>query len=245
MARDGSGGRLWSRLGATRLFASERARRRVLLDALVLLIALAATLYLVRNRLSLLTDAERLRAFVGGFGVWAPVVVVVLQALQVVLAPVPGQVLALVSGYLFGPWWGTLYNVVGVTLGSTAAFWLSRRYGRAYVERVVHEDALARFDAIDDDHARLTLFVFFLVPGLPDDLLCFVGGLTEIPLWQLVVLAVVGRTPAFFLTNVVGDLLGTDRVGAALGLAGAVVVVSVLAYRSRERLLELVGGDGR
>ena len=230
-------GRVWTRLAEARVFASARSRRRFAVHLLVALVALAVATVLVRRHLAFLTDAAELRAFVRGYGPWAPLVLVVLQTLQVVVAPIPGQILAVVAGYLFGPWWGTLYNMIGITLGSTIAFWLARRYGRGYVETIVHEEALATFDELSDEYARSTLFLFFLVPGLPDDVLCFAGGLTRVPIRQLVVIAIVGRTPAFFLANLVGDLLGTDRIPAAVGLAAVVLVVSVLGYLNRDRLL--------
>jgi uncharacterized membrane protein YdjX (TVP38/TMEM64 family) len=232
-----------TRLGELRVFASARSRRRFAIHLVVAAVALVALTVLVRRHLAFLTDGPALRAFVREFGFWAPLVLVVLQAVQVVVAPIPGQLLAVASGYLFGTWWGTLYNVVGITIGSTVAFWLSRRFGRAYVETIVHEEALATFDAVSDDYARPTLLVLFLVPGLPDDVLCFVGGLTEVPLRQLVVLAVVGRTPAFFLANVVGDFLGTDRTAEAIGLAAVVLVLSALGYLNRDRIVRLLRGE--
>jgi uncharacterized membrane protein YdjX (TVP38/TMEM64 family) len=234
--------RLRVRLENTRVFASSRSKRRFFLHLIALVLAVAVVAVLVHRHFGFLTDAQALREFVRGYGVLAPGVLVVLQAVQVVAAPIPGQVLAVVAGYLFGAWWGTLYNVIGITIGSTAAFWISRRYGRAYVESIVHEEALDRFDAVSDDYGRPALFSFFLVPGLPDDVLCFAGGLTDIPLWQLVVLAVVGRTPAFFLVNVVGDLLGTDQFPAAVVLAVVLVAISVVGYRYRDPLVRLFGG---
>lgn len=229
--------------GLPRVFATARSRRRFLLHVAVALAALVGLAVLGRRHLSLLTDAGALRALIRGYGVWGPIVLVVLQALQVLLAPVPGQFLAIVGGYLFGPWWGTLYNMLGIAIGSTLAFWLSRRFGRSYVESVVHEETLARFDAIDDAHALLTLFVFFLVPGLPDDVLCFVGGLTRIPLRRLVAIAVLGRSPGFFLVNVIGDSLGTGRVRIAVALGGVLVAATALGYLHRDRLLGRFGGD--
>ena len=221
------------------MFASADSRRRFLLHLLVALVVVGALTMIVHRNLRFLTNPQELRAFIRGYGVWAPLVLVVLQALQVVLAPIPGQVLAVVAGYLFGAWWGTLYNMIGVTIGSTIAFWLSRRFGRSYVERIVHEDALATFDGISDDSVRLGLFVFFLLPGLPDDVLCFVGGLTRLPLWQLVGIAIVGRAPAFFLVNVVGDLLGTAQFEAAALLAVVILALSAVGYAYRDRLIEL------
>jgi len=230
---------LHERLGDMQVFRSDRARRRFLVHAAVALGVIVGFLSLVRPHLPLLTDAERLRSFIRQFGIAGPLVLIALQALQVVAAPVPGQVLAVAAGYLYGAWAGTLYNMVGITIGSTVAFWLSRRYGRSYVESIVHEDALARFDGIDDDHARLALLVVFLVPGLPDDVICFFGGLTRLPLWQLVALAVVGRAPAFFLVNVIGDLISAGRFEAATILALAITAVSAFAFHYRERLLGL------
>lgn len=219
-----------------RLFASPRARRRALFHALLVTLLLVGVTILLRRQVAFLADAEAARAYVRGFGICAPLALIALQALQVVLVPVPGQVLAAVAGYLFGPWWGTLYNVVGIGIGSAAAFWLSRRFGRGYVERMVAEDALATFDGFVERRGLLTLFVLFLLPGLPDDAICFVGGLTHIPLRRLVVVAVVGRAPAFFLANVFGDLLATGDIGVAVGLLVFVTGLSALGYANRDRI---------
>jgi uncharacterized membrane protein YdjX (TVP38/TMEM64 family) len=229
----------------SRLFASPRARRRVLVHVLVVAVLFAATTILFRRQVAFLTDAEAARAYVRSFGVWAPLALIVLQALQIVLAPVPGQVLAAVAGYLFGPWWGTLYNMIGITIGSTAAFWLSRRFGRTYVERMIDDDALATFDTFVERRGLLTLFVLFLLPGLPDDALCFVGGLTPIPLRKLVLIAIVGRTPAFFLANVLGGLLATGDIELAIGLFVLITALSVLGYLNRDRIVEFLDSRSR
>jgi uncharacterized membrane protein YdjX (TVP38/TMEM64 family) len=234
--------RLRNRLGIRQVFSSPESKRRFVVHLLLLGVVLVVATLLVRRHFAFVTDPQALREFIRGYGIWAPVVLVVLQALQVVAAPIPGQILAVVAGYLFGAWWGTLYNMIGITIGSTVAFWLSRRYGRSYVEGIVHEDALEQFDTASEDYGRSALFLFFLIPGLPDDVICFVGGLTEIPLWQLIVIAVVGRAPAFFLVNVVGELLSTEQFAVALGLAGVLVAVSLLGYRYSDRLVQLFDG---
>jgi uncharacterized membrane protein YdjX (TVP38/TMEM64 family) len=235
--------RLRTRIADLQVFESPQTRRRFLVHALVLTVVLVGLTVAADRYLGFLTDAERARAFVRSYGPLAPLVFIGLQVAQVVLAPIPGQVLAVVGGYLFGAWLGTFYNMVGITIGSTIAFWLSRRYGRGYVETIVHDDALARFDAIDDDHARVTLFVLFLLPGFPDDVICFAGGLTKLPLWQLVLIAVVGRTPSFLLVNVLGDLLGTEQYGAAAMLALALIAISIAGYLKRDRIAAALGID--
>jgi uncharacterized membrane protein YdjX (TVP38/TMEM64 family) len=220
------------------VFASTQTRRRVLLHAFVLVVAFVALTVAVQRYVPVLTDTQALAEYIRGYGILAPLVLIALQAVQVVAAPIPGQLLAVVAGYVFGAWWGTLYNMIGVTIGSTVAFWLSRRYGRSYVETVIADDALDQFDAVSDSYGRPALFLVFLVPGLPDDVICFAGGLTDIPLWQLVVIAIVGRAPAFFLVNVVGELFSTNDVPAAIALSVVLVVISGLAYLYRDHLLD-------
>jgi len=222
------------------IFASARARRRFLVHLLLGAVLLVGGVVLLRQQLAFLFDARAVRTFVRGFGVWAPVVLIVLQALQVVVAPVPGQVLAAVAGYLFGPWWGTLYNMLGITVGSTVAFWLSRRFGRTYVERMVDDEALETFDAFVARHGLLSLFILFLVPGLPDDALCFVGGLTPIPLRKLVLIAIVGRAPAFFLVNVFGHLVANGDVYEAMVLLALIVGLSIIGYLNREQITQFL-----
>lgn len=230
---------LHARLADIRVFTTRQQRRRFLLHLLVALVILLGLSILAQRYLTFLTDAAALRATVAQYGIAAPLMYVGIQIVQVVVAPIPGHIIIVSAGYLFGSFWGTVYSMVGITIGTTIAFWLARRYGRSYVERIVHDETLARFDSIDDDYARSALFVFFLLPGLPDDMLCFAGGLTTLPVWQLVVIATIGRMPSIVLTTVVGDLAGTNHLGLALILMGALSIIGVTGYLNRDRLFGL------
>lgn len=229
---------LWNRFRGERIFTTPGARRRFLVHVIVASAIGLVVLALVWPQLQWLGDVANLRAYVAGFGPLAPAALIGIQTLQVVFAPVPGQPIAAAAGYLFGTWWGTLYSMVGIVLGSTIAFWLARRLGRPYVEGILDPAIVERFDTVPDDHVRVGLFILFLVPGLPDDAICFVGGLSRIPLWQLVGLAAVGRLPAFFLVNHIGDRAWAGDWTLVGVLALALVLVSLLGLYYRDRLLE-------
>jgi uncharacterized membrane protein YdjX (TVP38/TMEM64 family) len=216
------------------VFKSRGARRRFAVHILIGTILVIAAITLLHREFPFLFQQEAVTSFVTDFGPLAPITLIVLQIIQVVLAPIPGQVLAAVAGYLFGPWWGTLYNMIGIGIGSAVAFWLSRRYGRTYVERFIDDEAMGAFDGFVERHGLLSLFILFLVPGLPDDALCFLGGLTPIPLWKLVVVAIVGRAPAFFLVNLAGHLVAVDAGVLAAGLLVVIGGLSLIGYLKRE-----------
>ena len=211
-----------------------------LLVALVVLIS-----WLTRHRIELVTDPVALRAFVTSFGIYAPLAFIGIQATQVVIAPIPGHVMGFVSGYLFGTVNGTVYSLIGTAVGSTIAFSLARRFGRPFVESTIHPETLDLFDDFVAQHGLLAMFVVFLVPGLPDDALCFVGGLTRIPIWQLVIVSVVGRFPGFALANLAGDWLAQRRLLAMLILISLLVALSVAGYLARDRIAGWVNGNNR
>ena len=87
---------------------------------------------------------EALRAYLEGCGVWAPVVFVV-QALQVVIAPIPGELTGIVGGFVFGGLVSIVYSTVGLAVGSLIAFATARVIGLPFVKLVIPEDTLAKF----------------------------------------------------------------------------------------------------
>lgn len=161
---------MWS---LVRVFADARSRRSALFLLAVGLALLVGMSGVVGRAFPWLNDPVAVRRAVGMFGPLAPAAFLLLQAAQVLVAPIPGHVLAVASGYLFGTGLGTAVSLAGAVLGSYVAFGLSRRYGRPYVERVIDREALEIFDAVSHEHGLLAFFLVFVLPGLPDDVICF------------------------------------------------------------------------
>jgi uncharacterized membrane protein YdjX (TVP38/TMEM64 family) len=220
-----------------RLFASRARGWRVLGHVLVLVGLLAVATLAVRVFAPDISNPTALRAAIIATGPLAPLAFVLLLAVQVVVAPVPGHVLGFVGGYLFGPVWGTVYSLVGVTVGSTVVFVLSRRWGRPYVERMLAPELVSQFDSFVAESGTVSLFLIFLVPGLPDDAVCFLAGLTRLPLWRLVALVAVGRAPAFALVSLAGAGVATGAYERVLLVVGVFAAVSLGGYLARDRLL--------
>jgi uncharacterized membrane protein YdjX (TVP38/TMEM64 family) len=188
-----------------------------------------------------LTDPVALRTWIEGYGPWAPVVFVVLQAAQVVVAPVPGHVFGLVSGYLFGAVPGTVYSLLGAGIGTALAVLLARRLGRPFVRRMIPPDRLARYDDLAGRRGLTVLFVAFLIPGLPADALCLAAGLTPLPARQVVAVSVLARVPGYYLVNLAGaGAASGDYLGAGL-LLGGLVTVAAVAVVGREWLFARLG----
>jgi uncharacterized membrane protein YdjX (TVP38/TMEM64 family) len=187
-----------------------------------------------------LADREAVQRWVAGFGAWGPLVSVLLNVAQVLLAPIPGQAVGLANGYLYGVVLGTLYSLLGVMLGSALAMILGRRFGRPLVVRLVGEERLTSLDRIARRQGPAFFFLVFVFPFVPDDLACFVIGLSPLPVAQMLALSALGRLPGLVIASWVGanatDLPWWGWV--LLGAGGA--ALALIFWRYQERLERLV-----
>ncbi|MBC7263064.1 MAG: TVP38/TMEM64 family protein [Chloroflexi bacterium] len=197
----------------------------------------------------LFRDPEPLRLLLSRYRPYSPLVLIALQVAQILLAPLPGQILGLTSGYFFGPLWGTLYSTIGNTLGSLLAFLLARILGRPLVERLVNPDILSRIDEGARERGLAFFFLVFLLPFLPDDVACYAAGLTSLPLPSLVLASLVGRLPGLAVSNLIGAGMGgfSTAQWAVIGVGSAVGAILFWQYQQRieEAMFRLLSRRGR
>ncbi len=203
--------------------------------------ALVAPLVIWKEELGqVFANRDQVIAEVRVVGVWGPLVLIGLIVAQTVVAPIPGVVLNLVAGYLYGWGLGFLYSWLGLAAGSALAMALARFAGRPVVARLVTDPALARFDRLAQRGGLRFFLLAFLIPGLPDDVLCFVAGLTRLPLRILWLLSVTARLPGLSMAVWLGAYAERASWQAwAIG-AGLAAAVLLLAWRLGPRLQEMV-----
>ena len=154
---------------------------------------------------ALLRNREALGGFLSSFGMQSFVVFIFLQAAQIVLTPIPGEFVQLAAGYLFGTWLGTAYAVAGALLGTLLSFSIARWLGYPLVKLIFGEKKLAAMEAlINKPQSRLILFLLFLIPGLPKDVLTYAAGATPIDPLQFVMTATTARIPGIILSAYIG-----------------------------------------
>ena len=181
--------------------------------------------------LGLFLQRHRLEDLVRRLGWLGPLAIIGLQATQVLVAPIPGQVVGLASGYLYGPWLGTLYSMAGLLLGTFLAVRIVRRWGRPIVERLVDVKTLARVDRLSGSLGLPLLFLVFLLPFLPDDTVLLVAGLTDIPLPGILWVAFFGRLPGVLVSSWLGAGAGSLTIAQWIAVAAVVVALAVPLYR--------------
>jgi uncharacterized membrane protein YdjX (TVP38/TMEM64 family) len=186
-------------------------------------------------------DPKRLRLFIASFGPYAAFVFVLVQILQVLVAPIPGEITGFVGGYLFGIVKGTLLSTLGLMLGSYIAFSLTRRYGLKYVEKIVKKQYIDKFNHFITHKGLYLTFIFFLIPGFPKDSLCYLLGLTHIGLMDFLFMNLVGRLPGTLMLTLQGAAVKNHRYKEFLVLTILSIALTFVLYLLRSRIIAAFG----
>jgi uncharacterized membrane protein YdjX (TVP38/TMEM64 family) len=188
-----------------------------------------------RDLVRFFSSRTRVSAFVASFGPFAPLAFMGMQFLQVLFAPIPGELTGFIGGYLFGTGPGFIYSTIGLTLGSWAAFLIARRFGFSFVRRFVGKETMEKFDYLMEHKGAFFSFIFFLIPGLPKDYFCYLLGLSPIHVLTFLVVSTIGRIPGTLLLSMQGQAVRSEDYRAffvVLGL-GLLALVFTVIYRDR------------
>lgn len=170
-----------------------------------------------------------LRRWVEQQGEMAPAAMTLLVVAQIVVAVLPGEPVELASGFLFGFWPGTAICTVGGALGTLLVLGLVRLLGMRVVRLFFSEDALAKVSWLQDSRRlELMMFVVFLIPGTPKDVLTYVAGLTGLPLWRILLITTVGRIPSIVTSTFAAGLASEGKWTASLVALGVAAVLALL-----------------
>jgi uncharacterized membrane protein YdjX (TVP38/TMEM64 family) len=217
--------------------ATGRQRKlRLLAGLAIVTVVLGFAIYMLSPYWSVFTNPEQVQALVLAAGPWGPVVFIALQILQVFFAPIPGQITGLAGGYLFGAFWGTTYTMIGATIGFTLIFNLVRLLGRPIVEYFVSDAILAKFDYLIKAKGPFVFFLIFLLPAFPDDLICYIAGLTTIRIRTLILISILGRFPGYLVLSIAGAGAAQANVQLVAVVVSALMFVSGVAFWQRARL---------
>ncbi len=190
---------------------------------------------------SLFHDPHQMKKVIRSFGPYAPLAYVLVQVLQVVIAPIPGGAIEFMGGYLFGVKAGFLYSMVGLILGSWLAFSLARIFEKVAVEKFVSTQTRKKFDYLIGHEGVILSFLLFLIPGFPKDALCYLLGLTPMHLGMFLVISTIGRIPGTLMACLQGGKAFEHQYISffvLLGISGLVILMFYIYHDEIHHLLK-------
>ena len=187
-----------------------------------------------------LHNRHQLKRFISSFGAYSPLAYILLQVIQVIVAPIPGGAIEFLGGYLFGVKAGFLYSMIGLIMGSWSAFSLARIFEKLAVEKFVSANTRKKFDYLIGHEGVILSFLLFLIPGFPKDALCYILGLTPMHLSIFLIISTIGRIPGTLMACLQGGKAFDQQYKAFLILLGISALLILAFYIYHDQIHHLI-----
>ena len=231
------------------LLANPKVRRRLLSVAALFVAAVLIAIEFITGDL----DVEDIREWIRDLGPWGPVLLITVLAVAMVVAPIPNPPFMIAAGIAWGTLLGVVYAVIGQLIGSVIIFWLSRRFGRQLIPRLIGEEGASRVDRLATRMGPQLVFWWRMMP-VSFDFAAYAAGLTRMSFPLFVGLVLAGSILPTTVVVGFGDSFG--KSWEAVAVTGAIIAVSMLVltsllYRAfrdevgppREALRKLLGAE--
>lgn len=181
------------------------------------------------------SEPEKFQLWVEEKGILGVLAFMGMNILQVLLAVIPGGPFEIGAGYAFGVVKGSLICDIAMTIASVIIFLFVKKFGLRFVELFVSKEKIESVKFLKSSkRSESIIFLLFLVPGTPKDLLSYLVGLTDMKLSHWIFICGVGRLPAIFLSALSGSALSSAKYHLAIILIAAIImlyVVGIILYR--------------
>ena len=193
-----------------------------------------------RDTLSEMRDINYVKALILQYKAKAGFVYVASQVLQILISVIPGQALQIAAGFAFGIPLGLLLSIIGALIGSVLTYYLGRVLGRDMMHLLFGEDKINEYvDHLNSKRGMGILFLLYLVPGLPKDVINYVAGISEIKLRAFLVMSMLGRTPGMLGSLIIGRQVFHGGYTSAIVIGIIAAAIFLLGVIFRKQLLEV------
>ena len=163
-----------------------------IITVIVTILLVAFIIYALK--MNLLNDSDLLLKRIKSYGLIAPLIFLLIQIVQVVFPVIPGGASCLVGVLAFGPIEGFIYNYVGLTLGSIVSFFLSRNFGLPLINKLFKKETVDKYLGYVRTKKFEKIFFFgIFLPGAPDDLLCYIAGISGLTFFRFLFIILIGK----------------------------------------------------
>ncbi len=188
---------------------------------LALLIILTITVYVKYGAqiLDFINDKEQFQAWLDGYKAFGAVIFVGIRAFQTVIKIIPAEPLEIAAGYVYGTLGGAALCLLGSVLGSLVILLLTRTLGRKIIDFAVPVESLEKYAFLNDEKRLIrTLFIIYLIPSTPKDIITYLSGLLKIKSWKFMLFTSIARIPSIITSTICGAQLGNGNVKLALAV---------------------------
>lgn len=164
-----------------------------------------------------------------------------MQLLQIIVAFIPGEVVQIAAGMMYGPLWGSVVTLVGCVLSSMVVYELVHKLGAPFVRSMVGEKQLLKFRQFElSGKFGVTVFILFLIPGFPKDVLTYIVPLSDMNLRTFLLLSTIGRTPGVIISTYAAAGLADGNIVTSVIIFVVAALIAIIVLLLRNRIIDAI-----
>lgn len=169
-----------------------------------------------------------------------------MQLLQIIVAFIPGEVVQIAAGMMYGPLWGSVVILVGCVLSSMVVYELVHKLGAPFVRSMVGEKQLLKFRQFElSGKFGVTVFILFLIPGFPKDVLTYIVPLSDMNLRTFLLLSTIGRTPGVIISTYAAAGLADGNIVTSVIIFVVAALIAIIVLLLRNRIIDAISGHSK
>lgn len=166
-------------------------------------------LLLYEPMMNFLKDPEALKKHLESYGIFGGFILVLVMTLQVVFVFLPGEIVEVLAGFIYGPMEGMLLCLLGAALGSTIIYMFVRKLGIKFIDKLLGKGKLEEVSFLrNNDKLDVLIFIIFFIPGTPKDIITYFIPLTDMKLSKFLIITSIARIPSVISSTIGGNALG-------------------------------------
>ena len=171
-------------------------------------------------------------------------ILLAMQFMQIVVAFIPGEVVQMAAGMMYGPWLGAAVILLGCIISSAFVFAVVHRLGAPFVRDMVPTKYLDKFNAFEESgKLSIVVFILFLIPAMPKDTFTYLVPLTNMRMRDFLVLSNVGRIPGIVISTYAANGLVDGNITQSIIIFAVVAVIAIVAIVFRDKIMNLFHHD--
>ena len=186
--------------------------------------------------LDFISDTDRFKGWLDSYGNLGKVIFIGIRAFQTVIKIIPAEPLEIGSGYAFGTWGGLFYCMLGTEIGSLFIITITKFFGTKAVNLFVSEEKINSLEFLQNkEKLSASLFIIYLIPGTPKDVVTYLIGITDYNIWKFLILTGIARIPSIITSTVCGAALGKKNYMLSAVIFISTVVVGLIGIKIYSR----------
>lgn len=180
-------------------------------------------------------DPQLLRHQLQDLGIIGYLLFIAIMALQVIFVFLPGEIVEIMAGFLYGPIGGLVICMLGSALGSTLVFGFVKKFGIHFIDKLIGKDKINEVQFLNNPEKRnILLFIIFFIPGTPKDILTYMMPLTDMKLSSFLFITTIARIPSIITSTIGGHAIGVEDYMFSIivfVITGIISIVGIYIYK--------------